>query len=59
MRWVGYVAHMGDMRNTYNFRLEYLYARDHLEDLGINGKITLQYILNRQGGKLWTQSFGL
>jgi hypothetical protein len=37
---------------------EYIYlvkGRDHLEDLGIAGTITLQQNLGKYGGKLWTQ----
>jgi hypothetical protein len=35
---------MGDMRNAYNIVVENLKRRDHLEDLGIDGKIILQWI---------------
>jgi hypothetical protein len=34
--------------------LENLKGRDHLENLGIDGKIILEWILNRWDGKLWT-----
>jgi hypothetical protein len=34
------------------FRLENLKERDHLEDLGLDGKI-LEWILGKYGGKLW------
>jgi hypothetical protein len=36
------------------FSSENLNARDHSEDLGIDGKITLGWILQAYGGKLWT-----
>jgi hypothetical protein len=42
MRWAGHVTHMGE-------GLAGLKARDHLEDLGIDGKITLIWTLGRQG----------
>jgi len=29
-------------------------GRDHSEDLGINGRIILDCILGKLGGKLWT-----
>jgi hypothetical protein len=45
MRWVGYIAHIGDMRHT--FWLENLKGRDHSEDLGIDRKIILEWILKK------------
>jgi hypothetical protein len=47
-----YVAHVGDKRNTYNM-LANLKGRDHLEDLGVDGRIILEWILGKQGGKVW------
>jgi hypothetical protein len=40
------------MRNAYNW-LGNLKARDHLEDLGRDGKIILEWILEKYGGRLW------
>jgi hypothetical protein len=34
--------------------LENLKGTDHLEDLGIGGKIILEWITGKQGGKVWT-----
>jgi hypothetical protein len=39
---------MGDMRNVY------LKGRDHLEDLGVDRKIILEWMLGTQGERLWT-----
>jgi hypothetical protein len=39
------------MRTVFWF--ESLKGRDHLEDVGIDGRIILQRILGKQGGKLW------
>jgi hypothetical protein len=47
MRWVGHVAHMGEMRNAYKIWLENLKGRDHLEDLGVDGRIILEWILGK------------
>jgi hypothetical protein len=33
---------------------ENLTGRDHSEDLDIDGKIILEWILGKLGGKLWT-----
>jgi len=29
-------------------------GRDHAKDLGVDGKIILEWILEKQGGKMWT-----
>jgi hypothetical protein len=47
MRWVGHVARMGEMRNAYKIWSENLKARDHSEDLGIDGKIILECITGK------------
>jgi hypothetical protein len=39
----------------YEIRLENLKGRDHLEDLSVDGKITLEWILEKEGGKVWTE----
>jgi hypothetical protein len=33
--------------------LESLKRRDHLEDLGVDEKIILEWILGKYGGKVW------
>jgi len=35
------------------FWLENLKGRDHLEDLGVDGRIILGWILRKKGGTLW------
>jgi hypothetical protein len=37
---------MGEMKNSYNFFffLETLKGRDHSEDIGVDGKIMLEFI---------------
>jgi len=44
---VGHVVHIREMRNAYEILLE-------REDLGIDEKIILEWILGKQGGKVWT-----
>jgi hypothetical protein len=36
---------MGEMRNAYNILDGSLKGRDHSENLGVDGKITLEWIL--------------
>jgi hypothetical protein len=37
------------------FLLESLKGRDHLENLVVDGRIILEWILRKQGGKVWTR----
>jgi hypothetical protein len=41
-----------------NFGQENLKGRDHMEDIGIDVKIILEWILWKYDGKLWTDSSG-
>jgi hypothetical protein len=50
MRWAGYAASMGEMRNTI-FWLENPKVIDRLEDLGVDEKIILKWILGTWDGK--------
>jgi len=38
MRWAGHVACMGEMRNTHQIFVGKPKGRDHLEDLGVDGR---------------------
>jgi hypothetical protein len=46
MRWVGHVARMGEMRNSYNISLKPK-GKNHSEDLGVDGKIISEWILEK------------
>jgi hypothetical protein len=48
-RWVGHVARMGEVRGEVHttFWLGSLKGGDHWEDLGIDGRITLRWILGK------------
>jgi hypothetical protein len=51
MRWAGLVAPMEDMRNAYSILVAKFEGRYHSEDLGVDGKVILEYIPGKQGGK--------
>jgi hypothetical protein len=50
----GLVARTGEMRNAYKIWAGNLKGRDHLEVLGVDGKILLEWILGKHDGKVWT-----
>jgi len=39
---------------TVEWRLLFSRGRDHPKDLGVDGKIILEWILRKQSGKVWT-----
>jgi hypothetical protein len=45
MRWAKDVARMGIWKTRTIFSIEKLKGRDQLEDLGVDGKIILEWIL--------------
>jgi hypothetical protein len=49
MRWAGHVARMGRGEVFIGFWLRGPKGRDHWEDLGVCGRITLSWTLGRQG----------
>jgi hypothetical protein len=42
MKWAGHMAHMGEEEVFMEFQFGGLKVRDHWEDLGIGGRITLR-----------------
>jgi hypothetical protein len=57
MRWAGHVAHMGDVRNT-KCSSQNLKGRDHAEDLGVDGRIILERIMENRVGEYGLDSSG-
>jgi hypothetical protein len=47
MRWVGHIAYVGERKIHTVFWLECLKGREHLEDLDIDERITLEWILEK------------
>jgi hypothetical protein len=44
IRWAVYAARIGGMRNAYNILVQKLQGKDNVEDLGVDGKIILEWI---------------
>jgi hypothetical protein len=49
LRWEGHVACIEDMRKAYKILLDNLKGRDHLEDIGMDAKMILEWIIKRVG----------
>jgi len=49
---------MGVMRNAYKILIENLKGREHSEDLGVDGKIILEWILGEMGWEDGTDASG-
>jgi hypothetical protein len=54
MRLAGHVARRGEMRNAYKILSGKSEGRDHSEDLGVDRRIILEWILGKWGRKTWT-----
>jgi hypothetical protein len=52
LKWVGHIACMGEIRMHTKFLSEYLKGRDHSEYPNVDGKIILECILRKQGGRM-------
>jgi hypothetical protein len=50
---------MGEARNVNKILSENLKGRGHLEDLGIDCRMILDWILEKMGRQVWTGFIGL
>jgi hypothetical protein len=53
MRLVEHLSCMGEIRNAYKIMVEKPKGKRSL-NLGIDGKIMLEWIFRKESGKLWT-----
>jgi hypothetical protein len=53
MKWSGHVACMEKMRKAYKSQ-ENQNGRDHMRDIGTDGKIILRTIFQEQGIRMWS-----
>jgi hypothetical protein len=58
MGWAGHVSCTGQTRNMYIILIRKPEGRDHLEDLGVDGKIILECILGNRVGRCGLDSSG-
>jgi hypothetical protein len=54
MRWAGHVARTGEKRSAYRLLVGKAEGKIPLEDQDIGGQITLEWILERWDGVMWT-----
>jgi hypothetical protein len=50
MRGIGHVTHTGEKRDKYMALVDKLVEQDYLEDLGVDGRITLKWIIMEWDG---------
>ena len=53
MRWVGYVACMGEKRGVYRVLVGKREGKNHLGDPGVDGRIILRWIFRKWDVGVW------
>jgi len=59
VRWAGYVALMGERKNAYCVLVEKPMGKNHLEDLGLDGRIIPRWMFRKWDLGAWTGLFWL
>jgi len=54
MKWAGHVKHTGEMRSAYEILMGKSEGKRPLGRIGIDVKTVLEWILEKQSGKVWT-----
>jgi hypothetical protein len=56
VRWIGHVAHTGGKIEMHmRFWWGNLMKREHLEDMGIDGRVIWKWSLEREDGRIWPE----
>jgi hypothetical protein len=55
LRWAEHVVLIGEITNGCKILVRNMKGIDHLEELGVDGRIILELILGKQDGKVWTE----
>jgi hypothetical protein len=58
MKWARHVARVGEKRNAYTVSVGKLERKNHLEDLGLDGRIILNWMLTNEFGPVYTGYIG-
>jgi hypothetical protein len=56
MRWARHVARMGERRGVYKVLVGKPEGKNHLEDPGVGGRITVKWIFRKWDVAVWTGS---
>jgi len=56
MRWAGHVARVGERRGVYGVLVGNPEEKDHLENLGVDGRIILRWIFRKRDVGAWIGS---
>jgi hypothetical protein len=55
LKWARHIACMEEMGNAYSILVGKPEGKRHLQDLGIDGRVILEWILGKQFEKVWSR----